>query len=408
MSAAPTRFDELLPRAVAAADHFAHTAAVYDRNTEFPFANFDRLFDDDLLRLTSSVANGGHGGGLKEAQAVVAEIARGEPSTALVLAMHYSHHAALTRTRWPAHLVERVSKANLEGVALLNSAQVEPRVGSPSHGGLPDTKAVRDGDVWRITGHKSYATGSPLLKWISVLAVTDEPEPRLASFLVPREAPGVHEVETWNATGMRATASHDLIFDRVAVPLADIIDPQPAAGGLKRDELGSAWYFTLIGSVYHGIARSARDWLVDFVSHHAPASLGAPLATLPRIQDELGEIEVKLTTSERLLRSVAEDADAGRPLGPAAGIAKHVATENAIAVTTIALDLGGNIGLSRDNPLERHHRDALCGKAHAPQNNMIRVIAAKARLNAPAREAAAATPEAGPRKPSLSLVSSAS
>ena len=407
MPTATSLLDLLLPRAVAAANHFAHTATVYDRSGEFPFANFDRLFADDLLRLTASTANGGHGGGLVEAQAMVAEIARGEPSTALVLAMHYSHHAALSRNgRWPAHLVDRVSRANLEGVALLNSAQVEPRVGSPSHGALPDTKAVRDGEFWRITGHKTYATGIPLLKWISVLALTDEAEPRLASFLVPRDAPGVHVVETWNATGMRATASHDLILDRVAVPLADIIDPQPASGGLKRDELGGAWYFLLIGSVYHGVARAARDWLVDFVSHHAPASLGAPLATLPRIQDGLGEIEVRLATSERLLRSVAEDADAGRPFGPAAGIAKHVATENAIAVTTAALDLGGNIGLSRENPLERHHRDALCGKAHAPQNNMIRVIAAKARLGAtPPASAPVVTPAARPA-PALALVSS--
>jgi alkylation response protein AidB-like acyl-CoA dehydrogenase len=409
MTTASTLLDQLLPKAKAAADHFGHTAAVYDRSGEFPFANFDRLHEEDLLRLTATTANGGHGGGLREAQAIVAEIARGEPSTALVLAMHYSHHAALSRNgRWPLHLVERVSKANVAGVALLNSAQVEPRIGSPSHGALPETTAVRDGKVWRITGHKTYATGIPLLKWVSVLAVTDDPEPRLASFLVPRDAPGVHIVETWNATGMRGTASHDLILDRVAVPLEDIIDPQPASGGLKRDELGGAWYFTLIGSVYHGLARSARDWLVDFVSHHAPASLGAPLSTLPRIQDELGEIEVKLATSERLLRSVAEDADAGRPLGPHAGIAKHVATENAIAVTTIALDLGGNIGLSRENPLERHHRDALCGKAHAPQNNMIRVIAAKAALasaTAPAASGTSLAP-AAQKPPRLSIVAS--
>lgn len=71
---------------------------------------------------------------------------------------------------------------------MINAAQVEPRVGSPSHGSLPETIARRVGDQWRITGHKTYATGIPLLRWVAVLAVTDEPEPRLGSFLVPTSA----------------------------------------------------------------------------------------------------------------------------------------------------------------------------------------------------------------------------
>src|SRR5690606_4520225 len=81
--------------------------------------------------------------------------------------------------------------------------------------------------------------------------------------------------------------------------------------------------------------------------------------------------------NRRLLRSIAEDFDSGRPFGPDAAAVKHVVIENAIHATTLALDLGGNPGISRDNPLERHHRDALSGRAHAPQNNLVRTILAK-------------------------------
>ena len=56
-------------------------------------------------------------------------------------------------------------------------------------------------------------------------------------------------------------------------------------------------------------------------------------------------------TFERLLRSVAEDADAGKPLGVSPGIVKAQVTDNAVAITSLALDLGGNPGLRRDNPL---------------------------------------------------------
>jgi alkylation response protein AidB-like acyl-CoA dehydrogenase len=374
-------FPPFLAKAQALADRFSLSAAHYDETGNFPLVNFDALFEAGLLRLTQGTATGGLGFGLTEARAVVSEIARGEPSTALVLAMHYNHHRTIAKTgKWPQHLIERVGRANLDGVALLNSAQVEPRVGSPSHGSPPDTVARRHGNVWRISGHKNYATGISLLKWVSVLAITDEPVPRIASFLVPRETPGLHIVDAWNATGMRATASHDIILDNVEVPLEDILDAHPASEGLKRDEQGMAWYFTLIASVYHGVAQAAGDWITQFAAEYAPGSLGAPISTVPRVQDGLGEIASRLEISERLLRSVAEDADAGRPLGVSPGIVKAQVIDNAVVVTSLALELGGNPGLRRDNPLERHHRDALCGRAHAPQNNMIRVMAAKAAL----------------------------
>jgi len=400
-------FPGLLERAKNLADQFALSAAHYDETGHFPFVNFDQLWEADILRLTATRENGGLGGGLAEAQAIVAEIARGEPSTALVLAMHLSHHAAINRGKWPEHLVHRVNEANLAGPALINSAQVEPRIGSPSHGTLPETVARRDGEVWRISGHKTYATGIPGLRFINVLAVTDEAEPRLGSFLVPRDAKGLHVVETWNATGMRATSSHDLILDNVEVPVADITDINPAAEGIKRDERGSGWYFLLVASVYQGIARAAGDWILDFAASYTPGSLGQPLSSVPRIQDGLGEIEQRLAISARLLRSVAEDADAGRPLGLDPALVKHEVIENAVAVTSLALELGGNPGLKRNHPLERHHRDALCGRAHAPQNNMIRTMAAKAALGRRAGTAphdASRTALQPAAKPKLSVV----
>ena len=384
-----TDFAPVIEQAVRLGQRFALTARHYDETGEFPFANFDALYEAGLLGLVTASEHGGLGGGLTEALAVVSAIARGEPSTALVLAMHYSQHYAIRASgKWPAHLVERVTRANREGVALLNAAQVEPRVGSPSHGSLPETVARKVGNHWRITGHKTYATGIPLLKWVSVLDVTDEAEPRLGSFLVPTDSDGIRVEKTWNATGMRATNSDDLILDDVAIPLEDVLDIAPASGGLKRDERASAWYFSLVPSIYDGAAQGARDWLIEFTTTRAPASLGAPLSTVPRIQDGLGQIEVWLTTNRRLLRSIAEDFDSGRPFGPDAAAVKHVVIENAIAATTLALDLGGNPGISRDNPLERHHRDALSGKAHAPQNNLVRTMLAKAALG---RHAAAGT-----------------
>ncbi|RWD91855.1 acyl-CoA dehydrogenase family protein [Mesorhizobium sp.] len=397
MSTVIPEFPALLAEAARLADDFALTAAHHDATGEFPFGNFDKLHEAGLLGLVTQREHGGFGGGLLEAQAVVAEIGRGEPSTALVLAMHYNGHYTISKPgKWPQHLAERVTQANREGPALINAAQAEPRVGSPAHGKLPETIARRDGDVWRITGHKNCVTGIPILKWVNLLALTDENEPRLASFLVATDAKGFRVEKTWNAAGMRATASDDIILDDVVIPLEDLIEAQPASEPLRREESATAFFFSSIGAVYQGVARAARDRLVSFLATHAPASLGAPLSTVPRIQEGLGEIEVRLATSARLLRSLAEDVDAGRSVGTDGMTVRHVVIDNAVAVTSLALELSGNPGLNRDFQLERHHRDTITARSHAPQNHMIRTIAAKAAFGRHAAKQAAAQSQLAP------------
>ncbi|MCX8999659.1 acyl-CoA dehydrogenase family protein [Rhizobiaceae bacterium BDR2-2] len=364
---------------------FAETAPHFDRTGEFAFANFEALFGAGLLGAVTAREEGGLGGRLALAQRIVSEIAAGDPSTALVLAMHYAIHGAIRRGGWPPVLAARVLAANREGSALINNAQAEPGVGSPAHGGLPETVARIDGDHWVVDGRKSFVTGLPGLKWAVVLALTTEAAPRLVQLLVPLDAPGVGSAKAWEATGMYATASDDLVLEGVRVPLGDLIAEQPASEPLRRDEATGSSFFTLLAAVYHGVAVSARDDLVRHLTSHVPASLGAPLSTIPRLQEGLGQIEVLLATNERLLKSVAGDIDDGVATVADALAVRHVVIDNAVAVTDLALDLGGNRGLRRDYNLERHHRDAITARAHAPQSHMIRSIlgrAAIARLSA--------------------------
>ncbi len=363
------------------AARFAARAPEFDRTGDFPHANFRDLADAGLLRLTVARDGGGLGAGLAETMAIVEGIAAGDASTALVLAMHYVNHASIARGhRWPAHIADRLVASTQSGIALVNTLQVEPEAGSPSYGSLPRTVARRIGDNWRITGRKRFVTGVPALAWLIVLAVTDEAEPRLGSFVVPRQAPGVSVIETWNTLGMRATASHDVVLDDVAIPITDAFELSPAADGLRRDEFTGAWFMALIGAVYHGVARAARRFVVDFARDFSPGGLGAPLASVPRIRDEIGAIELLLAVSDRLLQSLGRDVDEGRVSASAASIVRHTVIENAVQVTTLALGIAGQHGLSRDNPLERHHRDALSGRAHAPGGHLIRQAAAAAAL----------------------------
>ena len=80
----------------------------------------------------------------------------------------------------------------------------------------------------------------------------------------------------------------------------------------------------LVGAIYDGIARAARDWLVDFLKSRVPSSLGAPLATLPRAQEIVGGIEARLAVNARLIDSFAGDFDDGVALS-AVGVQHHQA-----------------------------------------------------------------------------------
>lgn len=360
---------------------FAATAGDYDASAAFPFANIRLLHEVGLAALTAPVELGGGGAGLAEASEVIREIARGEPSTALILIMQYINLATLPKGRWPGHLARKVIGDAVENGALINAFRVEPELGTPLRGGLPATVARRRADGWSISGRKIYSTGAEGLNWAIVWARTDEAAPRVGGFLVPLSASGLRIEKSWNPLGMRATGSHDVVLEDVWVPLDHAADIRHPSEWEPRGEGQAAWFGMLPGALYTGVAEAARDWLVGFLKKRVPTNLGQPLATVPRIQQAVGEIEELIAVNRRLIASAARDVDEGRPFTLSeAGLIKVVTTENAIAAVEKALKLTGNHGISRDNPLERHLRDVLCGRIHSPQEDTVRLSAGKLAL----------------------------
>lgn len=268
----------------------------------------------------------------------------------------------------------------LEQGALINSLRVEPELGSPSRGGLPGTLARRVGDGWQLSGHKLYTTGIPGLTWLAVWARSDEP--------IPAWVPGwcaatAQASVSWRAGTIWACASgsHEVLFEEVAVPLENAIGlhphdqpPAPDQAVLRDFAQASA---VLLGALYDGIAGSAREWLAGRLRERVPASLGAPLASLPRMQEALGEIDGLLLQNRLLL----DAACCGQLPASDSGLLKVAVIDNALAVVEKALELSGNHGLSRHNPLQRHYRDVLCGRVHTPQKDSVWSAAGRAALS---------------------------
>lgn len=383
---APIDYPEIEPIDQALLDditrQFAATAESFDRSGMFPQANFYILAEHGLIGITVSPEFGGRGAGFVEALRVLGAVARGEPSTALILFMTYVYHAQPTRAQsWPAHIYERLAREALAGGGLIGGLRVEPELGTPVRGGLPKTVARRTAGGWAITGNKIYSTGSTGLSWYAVWAKTDEEEPRVGTFLVASDTPGITIDPVWDHLGMRATVSHEVVFQNTPVSDDFAVDLRAPADWVSKpgDNAAGLWNALAISTIYDGVAQSAREWLRTYLKERKPTNLGAALATLPRFQEKFGEIETLLYNNRVLIETAAARADAGDwPSAVEANNIKLIVTGNAIRAVEIGLELTGNPGLSRKNPLERHYRDVLCSRIHSPQNDTILVAAGRA------------------------------
>jgi alkylation response protein AidB-like acyl-CoA dehydrogenase len=350
-------------------EQLSATAHVYDESGAFPHDNFKLLHEHDLVALTVPKALGGGGANLAQARKAISAIAKGEPSTALILVMQYLQHSRLQDNRnWPEALRLQVAHDAIQKGALINALRVEPDLGTPARGGLPATVARRTSAGWRISGRKIYSTGSHGLTWFSVWARSSDEDPLVGAWLVHKDTPGISIIEDWDHLGMRATCSHEVVFDNVLVPLDHAVSvsrwsaPQP-----ELDGDGFLWMSVLLSSVYDGVAQAARDWLVQWLETRAPSNLGAALSTLPRFQETIGHIDTLLFANRSLLDAAAE----GHTPASNAAQLKYLVTGNAIRAVELAIEASGNPGLSRNNPLQRHYRDVLCSRVHTPQNDAI-------------------------------------
>ncbi|MGS2586003.1 acyl-CoA dehydrogenase family protein [Streptomyces hebeiensis] len=363
----------------------AARAAAHDRAGSFPYEGVEAVQDAGLLTATVAARHGGPGAGLADTVRILRALGAGDPAVALVTAMTLFTHAAEARTSlWPRAAYAELLDEAATGPALVNALRVEPELGSPVRGGLPATTARRRGDQWLLTGRKIYSTGAVGLSRMLVFARTDEDPVRVGSFVVRAGSPGLTVEPTWDHVGLRASRSDDVVLDSVPVPADDVIALTEAGDtpGARPDPETAAWNALGLTALYLGVAGAARDWLTGFLHERVPTALGAPLATLPRFQSAVGEIEAALLGADALVDTFAARVDGGdRQAAEAAGAIKVLGTRAAVTAVEQAVSLTGNHGLTRANPLQRHLRDVLCARVHTPQDDSALLATGRAALD---------------------------
>lgn len=363
-------YEKLLPLV----EKFKKRAFKIDEEGTFPFENIQELKEAGYTRLSLESKYGGDELRLYDFLLFQELIAQGDASTALSIGWHMGITMDLREKQpWNQQMLDFIFK-EIEKGALINTAATEPKTGSPTRGGKPETTAVKTKKGWQINGRKTFTTMSPVLNYFLVKA-SIEGEEEIGLFLIPRETSGLSIEETWDMIAMRGTGSHDLVLENVDIEHDFLVE---RLGGFKKNE-PSGWLLH-IPACYMGTAIAARDYAVAFAKEYSPNSIEGTISELPNVQRLVGEMELELMQARHFMYSVAskwdETSDRSALAGELAAV-KHVVTNSACTVVDKAMRIVGARSLQRSNPLQRYYRDVRAGLHNPPMDDMTIVNLAK-------------------------------
>jgi acyl-CoA dehydrogenase len=202
---------------------------------------------------------------------------------------------------------------------------------------------------------------------------------------VPRNLDGVRIDETWDTTGMRATASHELVLENVTVPESAIGARLAGKEPLRTPQYAAImrWFYPMMSSVYLGVAQEAREIALASLqkarnSNYRDAALTDAM---------IGEMEIAYVTAASARdQMTAQIAEATEPADIVRiGLTlKEIAVEQAIATVGKAVAIAGGSSYFRKSPLERLARDVQAGRFHPPSAPVAQQI-----IGSRVREAAA-------------------
>lgn len=357
------------------ADKFAARAAEYDRENTFPFENYEDMRASGYLNITVPEELGGGGASLLDLLLTQERLAMGDGSTALAVNMHVSpvgQWASIWRRTGDERL-ERLLRGVVAGEVIWASLTSEP--GIPNQMMDSSTIAVRDGDGYRLNGHKIFCTNSKVATHCTLTARFEDPEtgPRLMVFRTKTDAPGLEFVQTWDTMGMRGTQSNDLKIEDLHVPEEALVHSLPV------DHYDStvlrtvfAWAMPTFGCIYLGMAAGAMERAKEVVRKKGKEHD-------PLVQREFAEMEILLESARAVLWKHAEDVASGelftqlsvQEAQAKTGLAKTIPCSNAVKIIELIPNVIGGMSYSRKLPFERIWRDAQAGPVMPYNNHQI-------------------------------------
>ena len=250
------------------------------------------------------------------------------------------------------------------GEVLPTAVFTEPNTGSDL--ASITTRAVKDGDVWRVTGQKTWITHAARADLMTVLARTNPSEKGyrgLSMFLAPKPRGTDHdpfpaqgmtggEIEVLGYRGMK---EYDISFDGFAVPAANLLGGVEGQGFKQLMQTFEAARIQTAARAI-GVAQSALDLGLRYGTERI--QFGKPIVSFPRVADKLVMMAAEILLARQLTYFAAREKDAGRRCDLEAGMAKLLAARVAWAAADNALQIHGGNGFALEYPVSRVLCDA--------------------------------------------------
>lgn len=349
-----------------------------DLHSKFPYENINWLIKEGYTKTVLPKSYGGEGATPEDVIILQETLGKIDGATALSIGWHMGVVGQIySENLWDKEIMDEFAEEVLNG-AIVNRAVSEADTGSPTRGARPSTNAKLVGDEYIINGVKTFTTMSQRLTHFLVGAFIPEKE-ALGFFLIPRETEGLTIAENWNMVGMRATESHDLVLDDMKIDKKYLVEVSKG----PRGAVPNPWNLH-IPAVYLRIAQAARDYAVDFANEYSPGSIEGVIADIPAVEQNIGNMELELTTARHYIYSVIDKYQnppiTNARINEEIGAAKHVVVNHAIKIIDSAMRIVGAKSLEMERPLQRYYRDIRAGLHNPPMDDItIKKLAKQAR-----------------------------
>jgi alkylation response protein AidB-like acyl-CoA dehydrogenase len=336
------------------------------RKGEMPRALIDQMAERGWFGITIPAEHGGMGLGVFEYCLVSEELARAWLSVGSILARGQGLGTQTIDEARRRDLLAKSARGQWIGSISLS----EPTAGSDLAG--VRTRAVREGDAWRLTGTKRWAGFALAADFIEVLARTRDPEPGeprsagLEPFLVVKRPGTFPEGMTGRSidkVGYHGFQTYELDLDGVRVPESDRLTGLYGDVGADADSggfaavqrgLNIARVHTAARAV--GVARAAVEDTQAYLQERE--QFGHPIAEFQALRFALADMAAEVAQARAFWCQVAHLLDQGEPAESESAMVKLLATEMAVRVTNQAMQLHGGNGYTTERRVERYWRDA--------------------------------------------------
>jgi alkylation response protein AidB-like acyl-CoA dehydrogenase len=351
----------------------APNAARADADAKYPWESFHAYRDSGLIGAVYPTYVGGEGGDTISYAILVEEVARGCASSSLFVLISRLAVTPILEHGSPA-LVERVVPKVACGEWQASYCLSEPDAGSDV--ASLRTRAVRDGDHYVLNGRKSWITNAGISDVYTVFARTagERGPAGISAFVVPRDTPGFTVTSIQDKMGMRGSPTGDLVFEDAAVPADHLIGEEGRGFEYAMAALDTSR--PIIGAQAVGIAQGALDVACRYVIQRH--QFGRPIAQFQGLQFLLADMATRIEAARTLVYRACALAGTGDPsVTKLSSMAKLIASDTAMQVTTDAVQVLGGAGYTREFPLERMMRDAKVTQIYEGTNQIQRVVIAR-------------------------------